>query len=154
VQDRQLPADSLDGDRGVRFRAPGPADRGLTMARRAHGEGSMYRTPDGYWHASINSGDRTRRQARTQGEVRQKLDELKKARQADDDLAAPREPLVAEWVKTWIELVERTCKPPTARTYRTHGAYPTPIRRVPLVKLTPRTSRASMWVSFGVEPAR
>jgi integrase len=104
----------------------------------------MYRTPDGYWHASINlgtglDGKRLRRhvQGRTQGEVRRKLDELKKAREAGDDLVAPREPILAEWAKTWIELVERTCKPSTARTYRTHVTYLTPIRRVRLDKLTP-----------------
>jgi hypothetical protein len=55
-------------------------------------------------------------QGRTQGEVRRKLDELKKAREAGHDLAAPREPIVAEWMKTWMELVEQTCKPSTART--------------------------------------
>jgi hypothetical protein len=73
-------------------------------------------------------GKRLRRhvQGRTQGEVRRKLDELKKAREAGDDLAAPREPIVAEWVKTWMELVERTCKPSTSRTYRTRLAYLTP----------------------------
>jgi hypothetical protein len=113
------------------------------MARRAHGEESMYRSPDGYWHASINlatglDGKRLRRhvQGRTQGEVRRKLDELKKARDARDDLVAPREPIVAEW-GTCIELVERTCQPSTARTYRTHVAYLTPIRRLRLDKLTP-----------------
>ena len=26
------------------------------MAKRAHGEGSMYRAADGYWHGSINLG--------------------------------------------------------------------------------------------------
>jgi hypothetical protein len=40
-------------------------------------------------------------------------------------------------VKTWIELIERMCKPLTARTNRTHVAYLTPIRRVRLDKLTP-----------------
>jgi hypothetical protein len=50
------------------------------------------------------------------------LDKLKKAREADDDLAAPKEPIVAKWVKTWMELVERTGKPSTARTCRTHVA--------------------------------
>jgi hypothetical protein len=106
---------------------PGQRDQGLTMARRAHGGGSMYRTPDGYWHGSISlgigldgKGLRRHVQGRTQGKVRRKLDEFKKAREAGDDLVAPREPIVAEWVKRWIELVERTCKPSTARTYRTH----------------------------------
>jgi hypothetical protein len=61
----------------------------------------------GYWHAAINlgtglDGKRLRRhvQGRTQGEVRRQLDELNKAREGGHDLAAPREPMVAEWVKT------------------------------------------------------
>lgn len=121
------------------------------MARRAPGDGSRYQTPDGSWPASINlgtelDGRRRRRHGRwrTQGEVRKKLDGLKTAREAGDDLVTSREPIVAEWAKTWMELVERTCKPSTARTYRTHVMYLTPIRRVRLDKLTPSTSRASL----------
>ena len=93
----------------------------------------------GYQSGARLDGKRIRRhvQGRTQGQVRKKLDELKKARDAGEDLAAPREPTVAEWAKTWMELVERTCKPSTVRTYRTHIKYLTPIRRVRLDKLTP-----------------
>ena len=70
----------------------------------------MYRTPDGYWHASLNlgvglDGKRLRRhvQGRTQGEVRTKLDGLKRSRDAGEDLTEPRAPTVGEWTRTWIE---------------------------------------------------
>src|SRR5881628_2808718 len=97
------------------------------MAKRAHGEGSMYRAADGYWHGSINLGSgpdgrRLRRhvRGRTQGEVKKKLDELKRDRDSGEDLSAVREPTVGEWARTWIEIVERTRRPSTAKTYRTH----------------------------------
>lgn len=115
------------------------------MGKRAHGEGSLYQTADGYWHASINlgaglDGKRVRRhvQARTQGEVRRKLDQLKKDRESGVDLAAElQEPTVGEWADTWLGIVERTRKPSTAKTYGTHLKYLRPIRRLRLTRLTP-----------------
>lgn len=112
---------------------------------RAHGEGSLYRTPDGYWHASLNLGSgldgrRIRRhvQGRTAAEVRRKLDQLKQDRLGGVDLAAElTEPTVGEWAATWLAIVERTRKPSTARTYGTHLAYLKPIRRLRLNRLTP-----------------
>jgi hypothetical protein len=77
---------SDEGDRDHPLVTSVPPDRSLTMARRVHGEGSTFQTPDGSWHALINlgtglDGTRVRRRVRgrTQGEVRRKLDELEKA---------------------------------------------------------------------------
>lgn len=68
------------------------------VARRGHGEGSIYRTPDGSRHGSINlgtgaDGGRLRRHVRdrTQSQVRQKLDRLKRDRQAGADLTVTHE---------------------------------------------------------------
>jgi integrase len=121
----------------------------------------MYRTSDGTWHASINlgiglDGKRRRRhvRGRTQGEVRNKLDNLKRARRSGDDLTEPRAPTVGEWAKTWIEIVERSRKPSTTRTYRTHVKYLEPIRRVRLDNLTPEHIEAVYvgLVNRGVSP--
>jgi hypothetical protein len=105
----------------------------------------MYQTSDGRWHASINlgvglDGKRIRRhvRGRTQGEVRRKLDQLKRDHEAGVDLAAQLgESTVGEWAATWLAIVERTRKPSTAKTYGTHLKYLTAIGRLRLSKLTP-----------------
>jgi excisionase family DNA binding protein len=113
------------------------------VARRARGEGSMYQTPDGRWHASLNlgprlDGRRRRRhvEGRTQTEVKKKLDRLKSQRDAGVDIAASHLPTVGEWTDTWIAIVERTRRPSTAKTYRTHLKYLQPLRRIRLDQLT------------------
>ena len=103
----------------------------------------MYRAPDGYWHASVNlgvgsSGKRLRRhvQAKTQGEVRKKIDKLKRDREDGVRVADVKVPTVGEWTRTWIEIVERSRRPSTAKTYRTHIKYLQPLAGVRLDRLT------------------
>ena len=38
-----------------------------------------------------------------------------------------KNPTVGDWTKTWIEIVERTRRPSTAKTYRTHIKYLDPL---------------------------
>src|SRR5262249_42685138 len=52
-------------------------------------------------------------------------------------LVTEHEPTVGEWTQTWIELVERTRRPSTAKTYRTHIKYLAPIWKLRLDKVTP-----------------
>jgi integrase len=97
------------------------------VGRRARGEGSIYRTPDGSWHTSLDlgigsDGGRVRRHVRgkTQTEVRRKLDRLRKDLEAGVGITAVKNPSVGDWAQTWLELVERTRRPSTAKTYRAH----------------------------------
>jgi len=113
------------------------------MGRRARGEGSIYRTPDGVWHASLNlglgpDGKRVRRHVRgkTQTEVRRKLDKLRKDVEAGVGITAIRNPTVGDWANNWLELVERTRRPSTAKTYRTHLKYLEPLAALRLDRLT------------------
>jgi integrase len=100
------------------------------VPRRASGEGSIKKGDDGLWRGAIRLGtDATGRpirryvRGRTQTEVRTKLDRLLKDRAAQVDMVVGSTPTVAAWLKTWLELVERTLKPSTAKTYRTHVGY-------------------------------
>ncbi|MGH9073729.1 MAG: phage integrase SAM-like domain-containing protein [Acidimicrobiales bacterium] len=97
------------------------------------------------WHGSLNfgvgaSGKRLRRHVRgkTQGEVRRKLDLLKRDREVGIrvGVTATKSPTVGDWTSTWIEIVERTRRPSTAKTYRTHIKYLDPLARVRLDRLT------------------
>jgi integrase len=103
----------------------------------------MYQTSDGQWHGSVNfgtgpDGRRLRRHARgkTQGEVKKKLDKLKQHRAAGGGITGVKNPTVGDWTKTWIEIVERTRRPSTAKTYRTHVKYLDPVAGVRLDRLT------------------
>jgi integrase len=100
------------------------------MARRAAGEGSIYKIKDGSWRGAISlgtdaAGKQVRRsvRGRTQAEVRRKIDALRSERDAGVSMAAGGTPTVAVWLAVWMTLVERTCKPSTAKTYRTHVGY-------------------------------
>jgi integrase len=103
----------------------------------------MYQTPDGTWHGSVNfglgpDGKRLRRHVRgkTQGEVKKKLDQLRKRRDVGAGITAMRNPTVGDWTKAWIEIVERTRRPSTAKTYRTHIKYLDPLAGVRLDRFT------------------
>jgi integrase len=100
------------------------------VSRRASGEGSIKKADDGSWRGAIRlgtdpTGKAIRRyvRGRTQTEVRTKLDRLRKDQAARVDMTAGGVPTVAAWLTTWLDLIERTCKPSTAKTYRTHVRY-------------------------------
>jgi integrase len=113
------------------------------MAQRAHGEGSMYQSTDGRWNASIElgvgaDGKRRRRhvRGRTQSEVRKKLERLESDRRLGVGITETRVPTLGVWAETWIGIVERSRKPSTAKTYRTHIKYLQPLAGVRLDRLT------------------
>jgi hypothetical protein len=111
------------------------------VARRARGEGSIYRSADGRWHASLSlggdrEGRRVRRhvQAETQHEALRKLNKLRSL--------PPSETTVGGWLETWLDLVERDLKPSTLRTCRTHIRYLSPLAAVALDRITPEQLEA------------
>ena len=93
-----------------------------SRSRRAAGDGSIYRSADGTWHASISlgvdrDGRRRRRQARapTRRQAALKLGGLKA------DVRPPE--TVGEWAAKWLEIVDRVLEPAAARLYRGHLRY-------------------------------
>jgi integrase len=100
------------------------------MSRRAPGEGSIYEVSDGTWRGSVRlgrgpDGKMLRRYVRgtSKTEVRRKMDRLRAGLAAGVGMAAGQTPTVAIYLGAWMELVERTRKPSTAKTYRTHVGY-------------------------------
>jgi hypothetical protein len=83
--------------------------RRIPMTRRANGEGSIYRRPDGKWCATYTigydaNGRRKRRYlyARTKAGVLEKLDEVRSDARAGIAIE-PSRVTVAEYVDGWIE---------------------------------------------------
>lgn len=108
-----------------------------SRVRRRQGEGSIYHGGDGRSHAAFSVGrdqrDRRRRrhaQGATVEEVEAKLAVL----QAEAD----HPPItVGEWSTWWLDMVGRTLKQSTARTYGTNLRYLHPLADLRLDRLTP-----------------
>jgi integrase len=79
--------------------------------RRGHGEGSVYRRPDGHWAGMLDlgwiDGKRRRRtvSGRTRAEVVDKLDELRRQKKRGTDLAA-RPRTVEQWMNEWVNEIK------------------------------------------------
>lgn len=108
-----------------------------SRTRRRPGEGSIYHGGDGRWHAAVSVGrdQRGRRhrrhvQASTVEEVKAELAVLQA--EADDPPVT-----VGEWLTWWLEMVGRTLKQSTARTYGTNLSYLKPLADLRLDHLTP-----------------
>ncbi len=94
------------------------------MAKRASGEGSIYRAADGWWHASLSRGVdpasgrriRTHVMARTKQEARAKLDAVLESHRAGT--LDRRSATVDEWLDEWIAMADRSLKPSTVAGYR------------------------------------
>ena len=113
--------------------------------RRAAGEGSIYRAPEGAWRAVADlgwyGGRRQRKYVRgsTQAEVLHKLRELQ--READAGVVHRDKVTVEQWLRYWLETVVKG----RGASERTIEFYEEAIRRhlvkglgrVPLCKLTP-----------------
>lgn len=100
-------------------------------ARRAQGGGSVYQSADGTWHASLRLGRDER------GRLRRRHVQAASRRQAMrklELLRAESGPIntVGEWTRAWLELVERTRKPSTARLYATHVNHLRSLASLPL----------------------
>jgi integrase len=94
------------------------------MGKRAHGEGTIFGPrKDGRWQGAITIGytpeGRQKRRTvygRTQGEVRQKLDELKAHVGSGTYVDDTRD--VAEYLAEWLKHKEQRIKPRTAEIYK------------------------------------
>jgi integrase len=75
-------------------------------------ESSIYLGSDGWWHGRVTMGvksdgspDRRHRRARTEAEVRRKVRELEKLRDAGRAPKAGRIPTVAQWMDTYLSTI-------------------------------------------------
>jgi integrase len=113
----------------------------VSHSRRSNGEGSVYRTAEGRWRASLmlthpDGLRRVRRvvSGRSRAEVVRKLDALKRegaAGWASGDSTG-------DYLEHWIEAVRPRLRPATHREYARHvRGYLAPLADVPLTALTP-----------------
>lgn len=87
------------------------------MAKRANGEGSIRRRPDGTWEGRLTINGKQRSvYGKTQAEVRLKMRNLQKANEACLDLAAS-EMTVSEWLSIWMRDYRNSIKESTKATY-------------------------------------
>lgn len=110
-----------------------PSD-GVTR-RRAQGQGSIYQSADGIWHAALRlgrdaAGKPVRRhvQAATRHQAVSKLEVMR--------VGYGPVTTVGDWTQSWMALVERTLKWSTAKSYRTHVRYLAPLADLPLSEVT------------------
>lgn len=119
--------------------------------RRAHGEGGLYqRASDGRWVGVVDlgwiDGKRRRRTVygRTQKEARDKMNELRKAADKGQDLAAKPQ-TVAQWLAYWLDEIKGHdgTRPSTLARYRyaINGHIVPVLGKVRLDKLTPADVR-------------
>lgn len=118
------------------------------MARRAHGEGSIYQRADGKWCAQLRyedaltgTAERVTFYGRTKTEVRGKLREAVDRVNAGSP-ARDAKVTLAQWLETWKAgpLAASTRKPTTKALYTTLAEThlePAPLGAVPLDKLRP-----------------
>lgn len=101
----------------------------FSVAKRGHGEGSVYRSKDGLWHGALSrgldprSGKRRRIHVRgsTRREVMAKLDRIRY--DISNGVQHGRPVTVAQWVDAWLTIAERTLKPKTVAGYQTNAKY-------------------------------
>jgi len=113
--------------------------------RRGHGEGSIYKTKDGRWVAKLFLGRDKRgkkkvwkRYGKTRKEVAEELTKVLRQRQQGLSLE-PTKQTVGQFLDTWMnDVVKMNVRPNTYRNYQTVLRHITPIRDVPLPKLTPQ----------------
>jgi integrase len=87
------------------------------MAKRAHGEGSLFQRKDGRWQASLQvRGVRRTVYAQSRAAALAKLAELR--RQAGVGLADPGRRTVGDLLDEWLRAVGPTLKPRTLSDYR------------------------------------
>ena len=106
-----------------------------SVRRRGQGQGSIYRSADGTWHASLRLGRddagrpiRRHVQAATRRQAVSKLELLR--------ISCGPVLTVGDWTAAWMALVERTLKYSTAKSYRTHVGYLQPLDDLALSELT------------------
>lgn len=111
------------------------------MARRGHGEGSIYHRKDGRWAATITLENHKRKTiyGHSRKEVQEQLKIALREQQQGTLVTAPQQ-TVAQYLKQWLENRQATVRIRTYERYeqlvRLH-LVPT-IGRIPLQKLTPQ----------------
>jgi len=111
------------------------------MARRGHGEGSIYQRKDGRWAASITFENHRRKTyyGRTRKEVQEQL-KVVLHEQQQGTLVTTRQQTVAQYLSQWLENHQPSVR---LRTYERYEQFvrlhliPV-IGRIPLQKLTPQ----------------
>jgi hypothetical protein len=95
------------------------------VSRRAPGEGTVFRSADGRWEAMVDLGPdpATGRRRRLHLRGATKADVMAKMRRAHEQSQPANRQSVSNWLETWLDVVARTAKPSTLRTYRTHVKY-------------------------------
>ena len=111
------------------------------MARRGHGEGSIYRRKDGRWAATITLADYKRKTfyGHSRKEVQERLKIALREQQQGTLVTSPQQ-TVAQYLQQWLEICQPSVRIRTYERYeqlvRLH-LVPT-IGRIPLQKLTPQ----------------
>lgn len=95
------------------------------MSRRAAGEGTVFRSADGRWEAMVDLGPdpATGRRRRLHLRGATKADVTAKMRRAQEQGQVGGRQSASDWLGTWLDVVARTAKPSTLKTYRTHVNY-------------------------------
>ncbi len=111
------------------------------MARRGHGEGSIYQRKDGRWAASITLDNHKRKTyyGRTRRDVQEQLKVVLREQQQGTLVTTPQQ-TVAQYLQQWLENHQSTVR------LRTYERYEQLVRlhlvpvigRIPLQKLTPQ----------------
>lgn len=131
--------------------------------RRAKGNGSLRRQPNGRWRATISITDpATMQRHRISATADTRTQALQQARQragtiTRDPLATHTMPTVTQWTTQWVDTIVATRRTPTTtRTYRyqIHTSITPSIGRLPLNKLRPAHLRMMETYITQGDPAR
>ena len=113
--------------------------------RRAFGEGTIYRRPDGRWSAQLRLHDGTRKTyyGRSQREVRDKLADAKAALAEGVHVGGRSQPL-AKFLARWLESIQPSVRASTFVSYELNALRLTVhIGRVHLAQLSPEHIQAA-----------
>ena len=89
------------------------------MARRAHGEGTIYQRADKLWVAQLRlpTGERRTLYSKKKSVVQAKLRELRRAAEDGALPAADRRITVQEYLDRWLEAIKASVRPSTYTSY-------------------------------------
>lgn len=107
--------------------------------RRAFGEGTIYKRPDGRWSAQLRLPDGTRKTyyGRSQHEVRDKLANAKAAVAEGVHVGGRSQPL-AKFLARWLESIQPSVRPSTFESYELNVRRMTPLLgRLQVQQLSP-----------------
>src|SRR5919204_7035787 len=89
------------------------------VAKRAHGEGTLYQRADGLWVAQLRlpTGERRTLYSKKKSVVQAKLRELRRAAEDGALPAADRRITVAQYLDRWLEAIKSSVRPSTYVSY-------------------------------------